>query len=208
MQKVNNLFSRVYKKESIPKIRVLGISGSPRIEGNSDILLDKALAGAAKTGAQIEKIRSNDYQFIACQACENIRDDGYCSINDDFQKIYRAVQKAEIIFLSSPIYFGSLSAQTKMMIDRFQCHWHAFNKIKKVSSNLKKRGYFLSVQAGSRDDFFANASLIVRNFFATIGFEYCGELFCPEVEKKGSIFEFPDKMEQAFFLGEKAVSCL
>ncbi len=207
MQRANNLFSRVYKKESRHKPFVLGISGSPRIEGNSDILLDKALGGAAKAGARIEKIRINDYQFIACQACENIRDDGYCSINDDFQKIYCAVQKAEIIFLSSPIYFGSLSAQTKMMIDRFQCHWHVFNKIKKPENNFKKRGYFLSVQADSRDDFFANAILIVKNFFAAVEIKYCGEVLCSLVEEKGSIIKFPDDLEKALVLGESSINC-
>lgn len=202
MRTVNNLFSRVYKKEEVRKAAVLGISGSPRMQGNSEILLDQALEGASKAGAQVEKIRINQYKFIACQACENIRNDGYCSINDDFQKIYRAIQKAEIVFLSSPIYFGSLTAQTKMMIDRFQCHWRAVNILKVSPHSLKKKGYFLSVQADTRDDYFANAALIVRNFFATAGIEYRGELFCSEVDEKGSINNFPDKLKQAFSLGE------
>ena len=206
MPKANNLFSRVYRKESISQINILGISGSPRVQGNSDILLDKVLAGAAGSGARIEKIRINDYRFIACQACENTRDDGYCSINDDFQKIYRAILKAEMIFLSSPIYFGSLSAQTKIMIDRFQCHWHAFNKIKKASNDFKKKGYFLSVQAGFRDDFFVNAVLIVRNFFASIGVQYRGELLCRGVDEKGSIMNFPDELKKAAALGKSAIS--
>ncbi|MFH1062164.1 MAG: flavodoxin family protein [Candidatus Omnitrophota bacterium] len=205
MRRINNLFSRVYKKEEAHKICVLGINGSPRIQGNSEILLDQALEGASKAGAQVEKIRINDYKFAACQACENVRDDGYCSINDDFQKIYRSIQKAEIIFLSSPIFFGSLTAQTKMMIDRFQCHWQAVNIRKTCLNSLKKKGYFLCVQADCRDDFFANAVFIVRNFFATAGIEYCGELLCPEVAEKGSIIKFPDKLKQAFSLGENLV---
>jgi multimeric flavodoxin WrbA len=208
MQKVNNLFSRVYKKEPEHKTLVLGINASPRAMGNSEILLEQALQGASSAGGLVEKIRINDYKFVACQACEHVRDDGYCSINDDFQKIYRAIQKAEIIFLSSPIYFGSLSAQAKMLIDRFQCHWQAANVRKTYPNNLKKKGYFFSVQAQQRDDFFANAVSIVRNFFAAAGIEYCGELLCPEVEAKGSINKFPDKLKQAFSVGEKLVQQL
>ncbi|MBU1086761.1 MAG: flavodoxin family protein [Candidatus Omnitrophica bacterium] len=202
MQRINNLFSRVYKKQSPRQPYVLGLSGSPRIQGNSEILLDKALSGAVSSGARIEKIRINDCKFIACQDCENVRNDGYCSINDQFQKIYQAIQKADIIFLSSPIYFGSLTAQTKMLIDRFQCHWRAVNQFKTLPQEVKKQGYFLSIQAEARDVFFTNAALIVRNFFATAGIKYCGELFCPGVEEKGMISQYPDKLNQAFVLGE------
>ncbi|MBU1045102.1 MAG: flavodoxin family protein [Candidatus Omnitrophica bacterium] len=202
MQRINNLFSKVYKKQAVPKPYVLGISGSPRIEGNSEILLDKALSGAIQAGALIKKIRINDFKFSACQACEKVRDDGYCSINDEFQKIYQEILKADIVFLSSPIYFGSVTAQTKMLVDRFQCHWRAVNQFKTLHQGLKKQGYFLSVQAAAREDFFVNASLIARNFFATIGFKYCGELFCGGVEEKGGIIQYPDKMNQAFALGE------
>ena len=101
-------------------MNILGINGSPRIGGNTDILLDKALEGAKDKGAVIEKIILNTFKFSPCQECENIKDDGTCIVEDDMQIIYKKIEEADAVILASPIFFGSLSAQTKMMIDRFQ----------------------------------------------------------------------------------------
>src|SRR3989338_614183 len=102
---------------------VLGINGSPRIGGNTNLLLDKALEGAKNKGAKIEKVILNKLKIVPCQECEVVRDDGTCKIEDDFQPLYDKIKKADAIILASPIFFGSLSAQTKIMIDRFQCYW-------------------------------------------------------------------------------------
>ena len=53
-------------------MKILGINGSPRIGGNTDILLDKALEGAKSKGAQVEKVILNQLKFVPCQECENI----------------------------------------------------------------------------------------------------------------------------------------
>jgi multimeric flavodoxin WrbA len=204
MRKLNNLFSRVYKKEESHKHCVLGISSSPRVEGNSEILLDKVLEAAAGVGFQTKKFRINDYKFVACQSCEEVRDDGYCRINDDFQKLYQQINQADIVILSSPIFFGSLTAQAKMMIDRFQCHWRAACLLKSIN-NKPKKGYFLCVQADTRDEYFDNAILIVRNFFATAGIKYMGELLCKGIDEKGSISDSPGTLKQAFALGQSLI---
>lgn len=200
---MSNLFSRVYRKSNYSKISILGILGSPRQGGNSDILLDKALEGAQRAGAEIEKIIINNFSFLPCQSCEDIRDDGYCLIGDDFQKIYTAINSANAVLVASPIFFGSVSAQVKMMIDRFQCHWRAKNVLKNISSETKKQGGFICVAAGTRGDFFKNARLVVKNFFAAAGIAYTEELFCPGVDEKGSIMQFPKILQKAAALGER-----
>ncbi len=185
---------------------VLGISGSPRIGGNTDILLDKVLEGALAKGAKTEKVILNTLKFSPCQECENMRDDGTCIIEDDMQVLYRKVEEADAIILASPIFFGSLSAQTKMMIDRFQCLWRAKYILKKSMSGKKKKGCFISVEASERRDFFDNAKSIVKNLFVTIEAEYREELFCPGVDKKGSILMHQDVLKDAFELGERLAS--
>ncbi len=182
---------------------VLGINGSPRIGGNTDILLDKALEGAKAKGAKVEKVILNALKFSPCQECKNMRDDGTCIIEDDMQDVYRKVEEADAIILASPIFFGSLSAQTKMMIDRFQCLWRAKYILKKSMPGKKKTGYFISVEGSKRRDFFDNAKSIVKNLFATIGAEYEEEFFCPGVDEKGSILKHPDTLDAAFELGER-----
>ncbi|UCD55468.1 MAG: flavodoxin family protein [Candidatus Omnitrophota bacterium] len=180
---------------------VLGVSGSPRIGGNTDILLDKALEAAKAKGARTEKIVLNNLKMSPCQECEKVRDDGTCIVEDDFQALYGKIKKADALILASPIFFGSLSAQTKIMIDRFQCYWRYKYILKKPVPAKKKPGALILVEASNREDFFNNAKSIVKNFFATAGVDYKKELFCPGIDTKAAITGHPDFLQKAFELG-------
>ena len=182
---------------------VLGISGSPRIGGNTDILLDKALEGAASRDAKAEKIILNKLKFSGCQECDDLKDDGSCIVNDDMQSVYKKIEEADVIILASPIFFGSLSAQTKKMVDRFQCPWRAKYILKKDIFTKKKKGAFISVEGTQRKDFFDNAKSIVRNLFATINADYTDELFCSGVDSKAAVLKRPDILEKAVELGQR-----
>jgi len=182
---------------------ILGINSSPRIGGNTDILIDKSLGGARLKGAETEKIILNKLKFSPCQECENTRDDGVCIIEDDMQFVYKKIKKADAIILASPIFFGSLSAQMKMMIDRFQCIWKAKYIYKKDLYKTMRTGAFICVAASKRIDFFNNAKSIVRNFFKVISVDYKEELFCPGIDKKGEILKHPEFLEESFELGRR-----
>lgn len=187
-------------------MNILGISGSPRIRGNSDILLDKALEGARSKGAKSEKVILNTLEFAPCQECENIRRDGTCIIEDDMQVIYGKIKNADAIVLASPIFFGSLSAQTKMMIDRFQCLWLAKYVFKTYRAKKRRVGALICVEASSRRDFLENAKKIVRNFFAVIDTIYKEELFCTGIDRKAAILEHKLCLKKAFRIGESIAS--
>lgn len=182
---------------------VLGINGSPRIGGNTDILLDKALEGARAKGAKTEKIILNNLKMSPCQECEKVRDDGGCIVEDDFQLVYEKIKKADALILASPVFFGSLSGQTKIMIDRFQCYWRYKYILKKANPKKTKPGAFISVEASTRQNFFDNAKSIVKNFFATINMDYKNELFCPGLEGKEDVLEHKDFLKAAFELGKR-----
>jgi multimeric flavodoxin WrbA len=189
-------------------MKVLAIIGSPRKGGNTDTLLDKALEGANANGAETEKIVLNDLKFSPCQETEydNVNDEGLSVIDDDIQLVFRKLAGSDALILASPIFFGSLSAQTKMMIDRFQCVWLAKNMLHKDVFPKKQKGAFISVEASDREDFFENARSIVRHFFATTNVHYEEELFCPGMEKKGDALKRPDLLEKAFELGKRIAS--
>ncbi|MDO8602858.1 MAG: flavodoxin family protein [Candidatus Omnitrophota bacterium] len=182
-------------------MRILGINASPRIEGNIDLLLDKVLQGAGSKGADTEKIILNKLKFVPCQECEKMADDGGCLVNDDMQAVYKKIKEADAIVLASPVFFGSLSAQSKMMIDRFQCAWRAKYILKKDNGYKKMPGAFISVEGSKRKDFFEDSKKVARNFFATINVNYKYELFCPAVEAKGDILGHPGYLKKAFSLG-------
>jgi multimeric flavodoxin WrbA len=187
-------------------IKVIGILGSPRRGGNSEILLDRCLNSAREAGAQIQKFVLNEMNFVPCQECEEIRRDGRCIIEDDMQKIYPAVEQSDVIVVASPIFFGSVSAQIKMMIDRFQCQWLALYIFKTYRILKKKQGVFLCVEGTDRKDFFKNARAIVKNFFATVGASYDYELLCTHVDKGRDIKTHPDCIKKAEDIGKAICS--
>lgn len=186
-------------------IKVVGILGSPRRGGNSEILLDKCLNVAEKKGAHIDKFVLNTMKFRPCQECANITKDGKCRIQDEMQKIYPVMEEADVVVVASPIFFGSVSAQTKMMIDRFQCQWLGINFFKTYKNFKKKKGVFLSVEGADRQDFFDNAKAVIKNFFVTVGAVYKYELLCPLVDDKGDIMKYPNCIKRAEEIGSLVV---
>ncbi|MDD3726363.1 MAG: flavodoxin family protein [Candidatus Ratteibacteria bacterium] len=189
-------------------IKVVGISGSPRRNGNSEILLDTCLNVVKDRGAEIEKFVLNSMRFVPCQECEDIRKDGRCKIYDDMQKIYPAIETADVVVVSSPIFFGSLPAQIKMMIDRFQCQWLGINVFKSYTITKHKTGVFICVEASERDSFLDNAKSIIKNFFVTIGASYRYEILCKNVDAKGAIRDRKDCIKRAEEIGRFIVTPL
>ena len=187
-------------------MKIIGINGSPRIGGNADVLLDKALEGARSIGAETEKIILNTLKIAPCQECENLKDDGSCIIEDDMQGLYRKILEADAVIVASPVFFGSITAQTKIMIDRFQCLWRAKFILKRNTVKKERVGAFISVEASNREDFFVNARSVVKNFFAVIDANYREEILCRGVDEKGKVLKRPDCLEKVFELGVKVAS--
>lgn len=185
---------------------VLGVSGSPRLGGNSEILLDQVLEGAQSVGAIAEKVILSNLEIAPCKSCDPAPNDGNCQVQDDMQMLYSQIKEADIIIVASPIFFGSITAQTKIMIDRFQCFWRAKYELKIDIDLEPKTGAFLCVQAARKKEFFRNADEIVRNFFATIDAEYKEGIFCEGVDVRGSITKNPKVLERAFKLGQELIN--
>lgn len=186
-------------------MRVLGILGSPRRGGNSELLLDKALEGANSTGLDTEKIVLNELKFSPCQECGGCAESGKCVIDDDMRIVYKKLEEAGALILATPVFFGSLPAQVKAMIDRYQCLWVAKYVLGKKAIKSGKKGFLILVSASNRDKFFKNAESIVKNFFAVLDIEFKGNLYCPNIDKKGKVLEHPDCLKPAFELGRKAL---
>jgi multimeric flavodoxin WrbA len=189
-------------------MKILGINGSPRKGGNTDILLDLVLQGASECRAGIEKIWLEELVIHPCREEEyySVDSRGLSPVKDDMHVVYEKVEECDVLLVASPIFFGSLSAQTKAMIDRFQCIWVAKNFKKMEVFTRKKLGAFLCVEATHREDFFQNAKFIIKNFFHIINVRYSGELFCPGLEEKAAVKKFPEFLERAFQLGRTLIN--
>lgn len=99
--------------------KVLLISSSPRIGGNSDILCDQFAKGAAEAGAEVEKIVLKEKEIHYCTGCGLcVQRKGSCSQKDDMSQIAQKMLEADVWVLATPVYFYTMSAQMKTLIDR------------------------------------------------------------------------------------------
>lgn len=103
--------------------KVLILSGSPRKGGNSDLLCDEFMRGAIEAGHEVEKIRVQEKKVACCTACYACRDTGICAIKDDMAEIMQKMIDCDVLVLASPVYFYSIAAQLKAVIDRSVCRW-------------------------------------------------------------------------------------
>lgn len=104
--------------------KVFILSGSPRKKGNSDLLCDEFMRGAQDGGHDVEKIFIRDKKIGYCTACYYCKNHaGVCSIHDDMAEILDKMLAADVIVLASPVYFYSIDAQLKTVIDRTVARW-------------------------------------------------------------------------------------
>ena len=103
--------------------KVLIFMGSPRKEGNSTTLAKQVTAGAEAAGAKVESFYLHDMDIKPCDACEACRDktETDCILDDDMKGLFPKLRQADVIVIASPIYWFTVSAQTKVFMDR----WYA-----------------------------------------------------------------------------------
>jgi multimeric flavodoxin WrbA len=99
-------------------MKVLGIVGSPRKGGNTEIMVEEALATARKAGAETEIVLVADKKIAGCDACRTCFETDECRIKDDMQPLYEQMEEADAIILGTPVYFHNVSAQLKAIMDR------------------------------------------------------------------------------------------
>lgn len=188
-------------------MKVLGIAGSPRRGGNTDLLLDEVMKGAASRGAEVKTIILNNLKITPCQHCDACLEAGNCRTQDDMQMVYRELEAADRIILASPIQFMTVTAQMKAMIDRCQALWARkyVLKIPPLGNRRERKGLFISVGGRKVVNLFEPALATVRALFNTLDITYAGDLLFRGVDEKGAITKHPDALQQAFLAGQKLV---
>ena len=184
---------------------VLGISGSPRRNGNTELLIREFMRGAEAGGHKTELIILSELKISPCTSCGSCQKTGKCIMIDDMQPMHKKLLEADCIVFASPIYFGGVSAQLKAFIDRCQALWSRKYILKQalISPDREKRlGYFIST-AGTKDynKVFEGAIYTVKAIFSTLDIKYTGELLFKDMENKGDILNHPDAMQMVFEAG-------
>ncbi len=190
-------------------MKILGIYGSPRKDGNSDLLLRRALEGAEVAGAEVNFIRAGKLEISGCLECGGCDETGECILDDDMNEVYPLLVESEVIIFSTPIFFYGFPSQAKALIDRSQALW-CRRMMKKSGKELRRydsgRGYLIAVGATKGKNLFEGVELTAKYFFDALDMSYEGGLFYRGVEGKGAIEQHPDALKEAFELGKKVVS--
>jgi len=186
-------------------LKVLGIAGSPRQGGNTDLLLTKVMRGAASNGAEIKKLFLNNLDISPCQHCDACFKEGKCRIEDDMQMVYEELENADIIVLASPLHFMGLTAQAKAMIDRCQALWARKYKLNlpPLGDQRTIKGFFISVGGRNGDNLFESALVTVKALFSSLDIEYSGKLAFSGIDDMGAITNHIDALKQAYLAGQR-----
>ena len=179
---------------------VLILKGSPREKGNSSILADQVADGARAAGAEVESFRLHSMDIRPCDACDACQGtDADCIIEDDMQLLYPKLRGADAIVVASPIYWFTMSAQTKLCIDR----WYALQDPQGNALAGKQIGIVLTY--GDTDPFTSSAINAIRAFqdmFRYIKANIAGIVY-GSASEAGEIQSQQELMERAYKLGWK-----
>jgi multimeric flavodoxin WrbA len=190
-------------------INILAFCGSPRKNGNTEILLEEFLKGAQMEGATVECLYITDFSITPCRGCLACFQDGQCVILDDMREIYPRLLAADIVVLASPIFFYGVTGWSKALIDRVQALWarkYVLHDPSLGKEGKRREGFFISVGATKGKKMFEGAILTVKYFFDAFNARYAGELLFRGVDAKGDILKQPNALTDSLSAGKRIVS--
>lgn len=176
----------------------IGLQGSPVKKGSTSYLLTRFMDELEAQGAGTQRIdvpRKNIQPCIGCGSCEK---KGYCVIEDDdmSREVYGLLREADVVVLASPVFFYSVTAQVKALIDRSQTLWSRKYRFK-LSDPLKKtrKGCLLSMGGSGGRQLFDGVNLVAKYFFDAIDADFAGSLTYRNIETPGDMRSVPNLAE-------------
>ncbi len=185
--------------------KILSVYGSPRRKGNTSTLLDRAVQGAVDAGVQVEKVILRDLEMSPCLEIYGCKETGRCVINDDFQQVYDQLMACDGLMLASPIFFYSVSATTKILIDRCQSLWvkkYWIDRVPHGQREPKRKGLFIAVGATKGKRLFDGTLLTVRYFFDVLDMELWKTLLYRGLDFEGDVLKHPKYLQEAYEAGK------
>lgn len=188
------------------RAKVLILMGSPRKQGNSATLARQVMAGAKSEGAEVESFYLHGMDIRPCTACESCRGEtgNDCVIDDDMRILYPKLREADAIVIASPVYWFTVSAQTKLLMDR----WYAFGSAEEEYAALAGKRIGIILTYGDVDPFASGAVNALRTFqdaFNYVGAEIVGTVY-GSASEAGEIKANQELMEGAYELGKQLIS--
>lgn len=174
--------------------KIVVLSGSPRKGGNSELLCDQFIRGAKETENQVEKIVICDKRINYCTACDACQGNGgRCVQKDDMAEILDKMISADVLVMATPVYFYTMNAQMKTLIDRTYARYTAVSN---------KEMYFIMTAAVGNKDLLERTLESFRGFTACLsGANEKGVIYGTGAWSKGDIKK-SSAMDQAYEMGK------
>lgn len=173
--------------------KVIILSGSPRKGGNSDLLCDEFMRGAIESGNEVTKINVAEKKVAPCRACYACKESGNCIIKDDMADILQAMIDADVLVLASPVYFYSIDAQLKAVIDRTVARWLEVKD---------KEFYYIATCADNEKTSIETTLACFRGYADCVeGAKEMGVIYGTGVYEKGEIKDTP-AFKEAYEMGK------
>jgi multimeric flavodoxin WrbA len=186
--------------------KIVAVYGSPRRRGNTALLLQRAVQGARETGAEVEEVILRDMKMSPCLEIYACKKTGRCAIQDDFQNLYDLFHSCRGLILATPIFFYTVSAHTKIMMDRCQSLWvkkYWIDKVPFGQGRLKRKGLFISVGATQGKRLFDGVLLTVKYFFDVLDMELSHKLLYRGLDFEGDVLKHPEYLEESYLAGKE-----
>jgi len=198
----------LYSQQNSGK-KILGLSGSPRKQGNTDTLLTVCLEAAQKEGAETEKIDLIDQQIQPCLMCEKCHENGRkpCVQKDDFHLIAEKMMAADAIVIASPVYWIAVTSSVKALLDRGYSLINESLAVSLTTCNSVLNGKIgaIIVCGNSRDTQTYGEPLAntINHFYKWMGIQLVGKIVASAGFVRGEVADNELVMNQAVELGKK-----
>ena len=185
------------------KHRVLGIVGSPRRGGNTDILVDAVLEGAKAAGATVDKVILSDLDIAPCEACDSCADTGECITLDSMEELFPVMFASQVWVLGTPVYWWGASAQFKAFLDR----WYSQVQRSEDKARFKDKKIILVCPMGDDDPKTArNVVGMMEDAVHYLKADLRATILAPGASSPGDVRKMETVLEAARRAGKEAVS--
>ncbi|MFX0029991.1 MAG: flavodoxin family protein [Candidatus Hermodarchaeota archaeon] len=181
-------------------MQVLGIIGSPRVGGNTEILVNEVLNGAEEAGASIEKVFLNKLEIKPCQACNSCYKTGNCAQKDDMGSLLDKMLQCDLWILGTPIYWWGPTAQFKAFLDRWYHPKHREFKGKKV---------IIVIPLGGGHERYARHTVgLLEDVLNYLSIDLVEKILAPGFNRRGEVKNNSALLRKAFDAGINAIKNL
>ena len=191
--------------------KIIAIYGSPRRKGNTATLLQKAVEGARDAGAEVEEVVLRDLKMSPCLEIYGCKNAGECRLKDDFQTARDQILASQGLMLASPVFFYTVSAHTKILMDRFQSLWvkkYWVNDSPIQTPPAQRKALFIAVGATKGKKLFDGILLSLKYFFDVIDMQLWKSLLYRGLDFEGDVLRFPQYLDEAYAAGKEFVEAI